>query len=338
MMDTLTDSQIHTPTFDIVIIGAGLAGSLCAHLLSQSGQSVCIIDKSRGSGGRASSKRLEGDVSCDLGTPYIVAAHPDSLNICKQLTEEGAAATWKQLSNTSSQAFVGVPKMSAITRHWIKNANFITSIRIHHLDQITQQGDDQASWLLRDDKYQPVAIAKKIIITAPAPQVASILASHEKLAVLLLRANQASASYQSQWAIWLETEQCDLNALIEPKNSLIKRMMKDNYKPMRHGTEVDRWVIQTDPNWTKQHLDCDKEWISQTVLRAFSDITEHRVLKHGEPHRWFLSRFTENKGNKPFAWSPEHNVGLAGDWLCQGDAEGALLSALSLVNHINDSK
>ncbi|MFQ3187204.1 MAG: renalase, partial [Marinomonas primoryensis] len=59
-MNTPTN-QIQTPTFDIAIIGAGLAGSLCAHLLSQSGQTVCVIDKSRGSGGRASSKRLEGD-------------------------------------------------------------------------------------------------------------------------------------------------------------------------------------------------------------------------------------------------------------------------------------
>lgn len=337
-MNTATSNQTHTPIFDIAIVGAGLAGSLCAHLLSQSGQTVCIIDKSRGSGGRASSKRLEGDISCDLGTPYIVAKHPDTLALLKQLTKEHIAAPWKQLSKAGSQAFVGVPKMSAITRHWVQNANFITSTRIHHLEQITQQGDDQPSWLLRDDKYQPVVIAKKIIIAAPAPQAASILASHEKLAVLLLRANQASASYESQWAMWLETEPCDLNALIEPKDSPIKRMIKDNYKPMRHSEKIDRWVIQTNPRWTKQYLDSDKEWITQTLLQAFAEITEHRVLKHSDPHRWFLSRFPENKGNNPFAWSPEHNIGLIGDWLCQGDAEGALLSAMSLVKHIKDTK
>ena len=337
-MNTFTTDQIHTPLFDIAIVGAGLSGSLCAHLLSQYGKTVCIIDKSRGSGGRASSKRLEGDISCDLGTPYIAAKHPDILALFKQLTEEHIAAPWKQLSKNGSQAFVGMPKMSAITRHWIQNANFIANTRIHHLEQIIQKGDDQPSWLLRDDKYQPVVIAKKIIIAAPAPQAASILASNEKLAVLLLRANQASASYQSQWAMWLETEPCDLSAVIEPKGSLIKRMIKDNYKPMRHSEKVDRWVIQTDPNWTKQHLDSNKEWVTQTVLQAFAEITEHRVLKHGEPHRWFLSRFTENKGNHPFSWSSEHNAGLIGDWLCQGDAEGALLSAFSLINHIKDTK
>ncbi|PYF78387.1 hypothetical protein DFP75_11279 [Marinomonas alcarazii] len=337
-MSTLTANQIHTPAFDIAIIGAGLAGSLCAHLLAQSGHSVCIIDKSRGSGGRASSKRLEDDTSCDLGTPFILAQHSDVITLLQQLTKEQVAAPWKQLNQGDAQAFVGTPKMSAITRHWIQQAHFIASTRIHHLDQVTQNGDKQASWLLRDDKYQPVVIARKVIIAAPAPQTASILATHEQLAVLLLRANQASASYQSQWAMWLETEPCDLNALIEPKDSLIKRMIKDNYKPMRHSEKIDRWVIQTTAEWSKQHLDSDKEWITQTLLKAFAEITEHRVLKHGAPHRWFLSRFSEHKGNKPFAWSPENNIGLVGDWLCQGDAEGALLSALSLIHHITDAE
>ncbi|NVK75173.1 MAG: NAD(P)-binding protein [Oceanospirillaceae bacterium] len=337
-MNTLSTGHTHIPTTDIAIVGAGLAGSLCAHLLSQMGQSVCLIDKSRGSGGRASSKRLEGNASCDLGLPYIVVKHPDTIQLFQQLTEEHIAAPWKQLSHENEQAFVGVPRMSAITRYWGQNAKFITGTRIHHLDQIMPQDETESSWLLRDDKYQPVVIAKKIIITAPAPQAASILASNDKLAVLLLRANQASSSYQSQWSMWLETAPSDLNALLEPQNSLIKRMIKDNYKPMRQDEKIDRWVIQTDPNWTKQHLDADKEWITQTLVQTFADITEHRVLKHGEPHRWFLSQFTENKGNKAFAWSPEHNVGLAGDWLYQGDAEGAVLSAMSLVKQIQDTK
>ena len=337
-MSTLTANQMQTPAFDIAIVGAGLAGSLCAHVLAQSGYKVCIIEKSRGSGGRASSKRLEDNVSCDLGTPFILAQHPDVITLLQQLTNEQVAAPWKQLNKGNVQAFVGTPKMSAITRHWIQHAHFITNTRIHHLDQVIEPDDGKARWLLRDDKYQPVVTSKKVIIAAPAPQTASILATHDKLAVLLLRANQASASFQSQWAMWLETEPCDFNAFIEPKNTPIERMIKDNYKPMRRSENIDRWVIQTTVEWSKQHLNSDKEWITQTLLQAFAEITEHRVIKHGTPHRWFLSRFNEHKGNKPFAWSPENNVGLVGDWLCQGDAEGALISALSLTQHIQNTK
>ncbi|TYL48530.1 NAD(P)/FAD-dependent oxidoreductase [Marinomonas sp. IMCC 4694] len=322
------------PMYDMAIIGAGLAGSLCAHLLSEPDISLCIIDKSRGSGGRASSKRLDDGTSCDLGAPFIHAKQEETRNLLETLTKQQVTAHWPQLNTNEAQAFVGTPKMSAITRHWIADTDFITNTRVHHLEHHADDHDEQGYWLIRDDKYQPVVRAKKIIIAAPAPQAAAILSTNERLAVLLLRANQACAHYQSQWAMWLETDTCDLSAIIELKDSPIKRMIKDNHKPMRHSDNHDRWVIQANPAWSKQHLDANKEWIAQALLQAFSEETEHRVLKHGEPHRWFLSRFAENRGNNDFAWAPEHNIGLAGDWLCQGDAEGALLSAIALTNRI----
>lgn len=336
-MNTSTNS-IQIPSFDIAIIGAGLAGSLCAHLLTQSGLTVCVIEKSRGSGGRAGSKRLDDDIRCDLGTPFISAKNKATQTLLDSLIKENIAAVWKQCSIDASQAFVGVPTMSAITRHWLSNATLITNTRIHHLQHLQDEIGEQTQWLLRDDRYQPVVSAKKIIITAPAPQAAALLSTNEKLAVLLLRANQACTDYQSQWAMWLETETSDLNALIEPNNTPLARIIKDNYKPMRNSDKVDRWVIQATNEWTQQHLDHDKVWITKRLLQAFSELTEQRVLKHGEPHRWFLSRFSENKGNNHCAWAPEHHVGLAGDWLCQGDAEGALLSAIALTNLIKNAQ
>lgn len=326
-----------TSLFDIAIIGAGLAGSLSAHLLSTSGQNVCVIEKSRGSGGRASSKKITEEISCDLGTPFIRAHHPESKRILEKLVKDKIAVPWKQLNTTDSQAFVGIPKMSAITRHWLINTTLITETRIHHIEQISDE-NNQLIWLLRDDQYHVVVRAKKILITAPAPQTAMILATQADLVTLLLRASQASKSYQPQWAMWLETKRSELNALIELDNSPIARMIKDNNKPMRNDDDFDRWVVQTDPEWTSKHPDVNKEYITQELLQVFSEHTEQRVLKHGEPHYWLLSRFAENKDNAPFAWSAEHNIGLAGDWLCQGDAEGALLSALFLANTIKDNR
>ncbi|MEO9274003.1 FAD-dependent oxidoreductase [Marinomonas sp. 5E14-1] len=336
-MSTQTRDKSEAPIFDIAIVGAGLAGSLSAHLLSESGYKVCVIEKGRGSGGRASSKRIADDISCDLGTPFIYAHQPESKEILEKLVKENIATPWKQCSKPDAQAFVGVPKMSAITRHWLSQSTFITETRIHHIEQV-HSDNNQPTWLLRDDKYQKVVHAKKIIITAPAPQAAMILATHADLTVLLLRANQASKTSQPQWAMWLEASSSELNALIEFNQGPIARMIKDNHKPMRKGDDTDRWVIQADTKWTSEHLDSDKEKITQTLLQAFSEHTEQRAIKHGQPHRWLLSRFEQNKDNQPFAWSPEHNIGLAGDWLFQGDAEGAILSAFFLTNAIKDNR
>ena len=56
--------------FDIVVIGAGIAGLTCARQLAQSEYRVAVVEKSRGVGGRAATRRLPG-TRADLGVPYL---------------------------------------------------------------------------------------------------------------------------------------------------------------------------------------------------------------------------------------------------------------------------
>lgn len=55
---------------DIVVIGAGMAGLVCAQQLSQAGYSVLVLDKSRGLGGRLATRRLHGTWA-DRGACYL---------------------------------------------------------------------------------------------------------------------------------------------------------------------------------------------------------------------------------------------------------------------------
>ncbi|MCB5160897.1 NAD(P)/FAD-dependent oxidoreductase [Marinomonas algarum] len=333
------DNQIsqHPPLFDVAIIGAGLAGSLCAHLLSETGLSVCVIDKSRGSGGRASSKRINDEVSCDLGATYVKTTHPEILSLFKSLEAKNIAARWDLVSTDQTPTFVGTPKMSSIARHWLGDTHFMTNTKVHHLDQVnltTPDNADSVAWQIRNDKYQTVAIAKKIVLTAPAPQTAAILSTHSTLSEPLQITNQACAGYQSQWAMWLETAPSQQSAFITPVDSPLKKLLKDSDKPMRHKESVERWVLQATPEWSKHFLDQDKATTADALVQAFQAITALPVLRHGEPHRWFLSRFTGHKNATAGVWYPAQNLGLAGDWLCQGNAEGALLSALSVIEQM----
>ena len=45
---------------DVLIIGAGISGLLCATKLRRQGYSICLIDKGRGVGGRMTTRRLQG--------------------------------------------------------------------------------------------------------------------------------------------------------------------------------------------------------------------------------------------------------------------------------------
>jgi predicted NAD/FAD-dependent oxidoreductase len=51
------------------------------------------------------------------------------------------------------------------------------------------------------------------------------------------------------------------------------------------------------------------------------------ILAAGEPHRWLLGQQSGVISDQPFLVNDTKNLWLIGDWLCQGDGEGALVSA-----------
>ncbi|WP_233407481.1 NAD(P)/FAD-dependent oxidoreductase [Marinomonas spartinae] len=334
--DTLYNSPSY---YDVAIIGAGLSGSLCAQQLSRMGWSVCVIEKSRGSGGRASSKHLDQNTSCELGTPFISIHHKDTKPLFASLVEQGIAAYWPD-----AQAYVGIPKMSAITRHWLTNSDLITNTRINSLEQIdyVEQGSLATTdiWRLYDEQHQAIAQAKFLIVTIPASQAVTLLSTTQQIDELIACAHQAAQTTQPQWAMCLDTEQSTLPPILIPKSSTLQRLVKDSAKPNRrqghNGSE--RWVIQASPEWTQHYLDEDKNTIATLLIQAFFHETQLIPKKTSEPHRWLLARTDVYNHQQPFMWHSPKNIGLAGDWLCQGDAEGALISALGLCDYLNQMR
>ena len=45
---------------DVIVIGAGISGLMCATELERNGYSVQVLDKGRGPGGRMSTRRFQG--------------------------------------------------------------------------------------------------------------------------------------------------------------------------------------------------------------------------------------------------------------------------------------
>ena len=49
----------HGTPLKVAVVGAGMAGTACADVLVRSGHSVHLFDKSRGTGGRLATCRVE---------------------------------------------------------------------------------------------------------------------------------------------------------------------------------------------------------------------------------------------------------------------------------------
>ncbi|KGK41903.1 hypothetical protein LH51_11105 [Nitrincola sp. A-D6] len=117
----MRNNVIQKPT--LAVIGAGLAGLRCAALLAEAGYAVTVFEKSRGTGGRLASSRLDG-LTTDLGIPYIETHQPDFHHWLQTHSEQ--VQRWQPCEsdfslsashvNPARELWVGVPRSSAITR------------------------------------------------------------------------------------------------------------------------------------------------------------------------------------------------------------------------------
>ncbi|MBJ7550806.1 NAD(P)/FAD-dependent oxidoreductase [Marinomonas ostreistagni] len=301
------------PHTRFAVIGAGLAGATFAYYANRHQQPCLVIDKSRGTGGRAGSKRLAHG-SADLGASLISFSDEDLTDIREILLEQQVIERWQS-------AYVGVPRMSSITRYLTKDIELVTETKVHHIER------RQGNWLLRNEKYQPICTAENLVIGAPAVQAAMLLATIPNSGALLQFANQAGSQTQPQWSMWVTTEKLDTAGLMPCDHPVLETLIKDSDKPDRNSEEVDTWVIQASPEWSKTHLDTPKSEVLSHLIQAFEGVTDTKVLDAGEPHRWLLGRQAMALSPKPFLWDDTLKICLIGDWLCQGDAEGAMLSA-----------
>ena len=301
-------NKLSNTIYDIAIIGAGIAGTYCAAQLRQAGFSVAIVEKSRGTGGRASSRRLPSifnDVStehannysseaidhiinqqqsCDLGAPFLHASaennyYANALNKdIEQWLADAVIGPWPSADIGEQLAYTGLPKMSTLPRYLAQHSDLYAAQGVSFISRDKDKNNDQL-WCLRDDKYKSLIHAQTLIITAPAEQSCRLLASASAPKAFLVDAHAAIEACQPQWvtAISLLTKAlpssfaamiANLPDVLSLEHPVIGCVIRDTAKPNRQG-EPERWVVQANLSWSLANLELKPEQVSAALLEAF---------------------------------------------------------------------
>ncbi|MEX2333571.1 MAG: FAD-dependent oxidoreductase [Pseudohongiella sp.] len=328
---------LNTP--HIAVVGAGIAGLSCAAQLENLGMRVSVFDKSRGTGGRMSTRRGD-DWQADHGAQYFTARHPLFMAELERWQRAGVAGLWQttvavlgegsphRRDNTPSR-YVGIPRMSSPARWLANELGMTTSARVTELSR------HEHRWQLRFDETTPAheALEKTrydaVVLAIPSAQAASLTQAHCNRMTALCEASDMlpcwAAMLSFSTPVPLPFDAAFVNA------GPLRWIARDNSKPGRPDCET--WVLHASTSWSGQHLEDNTDAVMDALTQAFTALGGPAPVSV-TAHRWRYSEPVSSPQPEVCAWDAALKLGLCGDWLNGGRVEGAWLSGHALARNI----
>lgn len=307
----------------IAIIGAGIAGLSCADALIAGGHQVVLFDKSRGTGGRMSSRRVLttiGPASFDHGAQYFTVRDPAFMAQVAGWAARGLAAPWPV---AGEDAWVGVPTMNAPVRAMADRHHIVFGQHVQGLIH-----DDHGWWIrLEDSRPGPF---DAVIVAVPAEQAAALLGLHD----IAMASHAMMARSQPCWTAMIAFEdRLRLSNDHFRDRGIIAWAARNSAKPGRLGPEC--WVVQASGPWSAAHIEDHASDVAQHLAEALLSLTsaDIPVIVSQSAHRW---RFAMNRGCDLGAlWNGTLGLGACGDWLMGPRVELAWLSGRTLAAQVS---
>lgn len=318
---------------DTIIIGAGLAGLAAASRLGDAGRDVLVLEKSRGLGGRAATRRWD-NLPVDHGAQFFTAHSPEFLEQVGKWLEAGICHPWASgfhqhlagrlapPSDDGHPCFACRLGMSSLGRALADAGSIVVKRQTKVVSVNAADG-----WILTDENGRSFR-SRRLIVTAPPPQGAILLQGDAPEAVELLRSFQlqpclaVAARYPRRPLPWQG---------IQSDSAEISWIGHDTSKrPDLHPGETVV-VVHASPGFSRLHYDDAEEELVSTLLARASVVSGENLR---EPtgvflHRWryAMTETGPESGPAVLAAAPAPLV-LAGEALAGGKIEGAWLSGL----------
>lgn len=337
----------------IAVIGAGMAGIACALALVKAGLHVSIFEKSRGAGGRMSTRETEFG-SFDHGAQYFTvrdARFQQALENAQTRVRPWSASTVQILDALGQVVaaslppkeahWVATPGMNALLRHWAEP--LLTNGTLHLQTEVSRIEPDAVKpggWQLLTEgagAASPVASGfDAVVLAVPSVQAHALLLRSQQANGLMQQAGKVRVA--PCWTLMLAFPQAlhpelphlgpDWNAA-RSTHHRIAWLARESSKPGRGALE--RWTVQASADWSERHLEDDAERVKAKLLKAFAEVTGIRAAPpFAAVHRWRYAQTTEPLGQS-FAWDGAARIGMCGDWCLGHRVENAFVSGVEMA-------
>ncbi len=317
-------------TSDVLILGAGISGLLCATELNQAGVSVQLLDKGRGVGGRMSTRRMSG-ARLDHGAQFFTVREAVFQTYVDDWLRAGIVREWFNQAPYDSTPggyprYCGVEGMNQIPRYLAQTLNVHCSERVNALEF------DRGVWSVSTDSKK-VFKSHHLVITAPLPQSLMLLLESR---VIKYVGDELEALKAITYQRGLTTL-----AILEgpsglPKDGFLKldgspvTWIADNQ--IKKISEIPCVTIQSSSDFAEEHWNSKDKVRGPLMIEAIADYLKSPVSEY-VCHRWGFA-LSENRYKRLFFHNPEYKLALAGDAFSGGRVEGAALSGIRIAEEL----
>ncbi|MGZ2258022.1 NAD(P)/FAD-dependent oxidoreductase [Roseobacter sp. A03A-229] len=314
----------------IAIIGAGLTGLTLARAL-QPIAAVTVLEKSRGLGGRMSTRRAD-PFAFDHGAQYFSAKGAAFREFLAPHLASGVVQPWTPRRTVLPESaelppdwtaprYVAVPGMTALAKALTEG---LAVERAAHVSAIQREG---GAWRLTDREGESLGAYDWVISTAPAVQTAALMpeafAGHAALAETKMQGcyslmlgfdKPLDVSWDAAWV----------------REAPLAWIAVDSSKPGRGAATCV--VAQASNDWAGANLERDQGAVREELVQAFVEVTGLSAAEaaYVSLHRWRYANVTVPAG-APFLLDADTGLAAAGDWCGAGKVEAAFESATALA-------
>lgn len=347
--------------FDVTVIGAGMAGLVCAQQLQQAGYSVLVLDKSRGVGGRMATRRVSG-IRADHGVRYLEPTGKFLSQLINYLEstkngpqEESILQLWTdkiyelnppvgQLLPIVKSCYIAPTGMNSVGKFLAQGLEIWFSRRVQTIQPTVEKNWYLTLEVTNDDATaQPTTVKSKAVVVAiPAPQALMILEQpvaemhSEFLKRLGFVEYDPCITVMAGYSPAQQESLPEWQAIAFPNDDYLSWVGIDSSK-RSHPTQPV-FVIQSSAKFATTHQDTtDLQPVAQQLL----SYTAQKLMPWLNSPEWLqVHRWRYAFCRQPLAVSclttelPLPLVG-AGDWCGGNKLEGAFASGLAAANWVN---
>jgi predicted NAD/FAD-dependent oxidoreductase len=325
---------------DVIVIGAGMAGLICAQQLKQAGLDVTIVEKSAGVGGRMATRRLQG-TWVDHGAQLISIKSDSFDRFIRKLQEKQIVQEWTRNVYQLSESGLFPPDadkrhtryccplgMTAIAKYLSNELSIINNARVIGVNH------NDIRWQLMTDR-QEILETKAIVSTMPAPQFLPLFEEVLSPASSFLQAVQSvkfapsvtiMAGYNASNSVPVEWQ-----AIKCVNDPILDWISYDSSKhPEKSSQPV--FVLQSTAEFAKQSMEePDLEIAGKPLLNQVGKLLAKWLAnpEWWQVHRWRYALAEESLGVSCLSTAIPLALVCAGDWCAGKNIEAAYHSGLA---------